>query len=143
MPIVVQAILLLAYFITGCILSWPYTYLAGGSPGHWSSAAWLTPVATLLLYATYLMKRGRCRRENRCVAPFWVLLTYFCLPVLLNGVSFLLKSVGCEVVGSYVFEVRYVSLLFLPMLLVIGLTVVSGMHSICRWFSRGGVTLVI
>ena len=133
-----EVILALIYLVIGFILSVPYTYLAGGNSDNLLMTAYITPVAALFLFIANAM-RGIGQRDGKRPkwggGVFWVLVAYFCLPILLNGASLLLKKGGQEQVGHYIFEGRYFSLLAVPVLLILYGVVVGGVMSIRQWFS--------
>lgn len=135
-----QVILLLLWFLAGCIIAIPYTFLANGSFDSFLMTAWIAPAAALFLFIAYAMS-GVGRRDSRHPkwgdGLFWAFVAYFCSPILLNGTSLLLKWAEYEVVGHYVFEGRFIGLLAVPMLLVVYGAIASGMMSIRQRFSGG------
>lgn len=104
----------LIYFVIGCLISVPYTFLANGNLDNFMLTAWLAPVGSVLVLLAYIvgkaMSKDRHRRQFVGSWLFWIVATYFCLPIILNGVSLLLKLMGYNTVGHYVFACRYSSL---------------------------------
>lgn len=141
MSFILQVILAVLYLIVGAVLSVPYNFLAGGNVESFTYTTVFAPIAAFFLLIVY-MTRGAGRRDFK--QPkwgggfFWVLVAYFCLPILLNGASLLLKWAGYKIAGRYIFENRYSSLLAVPMILMfccIVAMVVTGVMSILQRFS--------
>lgn len=139
MPIIAQFILALAYLLVGCVLSVPYTYLANGSMDNFMLTAGIAPIGAFVLFIAHTVERAMSRREpyrTRMLGGwfFWGLVTYFCLPIFLNGASLLLNSMGLSTVGHYVFEFRYATFLGVPIALIILGLIAGGVESILEKF---------
>jgi hypothetical protein len=124
MNITIKFILTLAYFIVGGIISAPYTYLANGGFENYILTQVIAPVAALFLVVVHMIERGQLQRKSRWTRMlggwfFWVFVTYFCLPIIMNGASLLLWSMGFAKVGYRVFEFRYAAILLVPALLAV------------------------
>ncbi|MEK7582066.1 MAG: hypothetical protein AAB488_01920 [Patescibacteria group bacterium] len=141
MPIKLQVFFAL---LAGCVLSIPYTYLTGENSWNFFMTVFIGPITTLFLFIvyTYEMRENNHRGGKRPKwggSYFWILVIYFCSPILLNGASLLLKWTGQEAVSSYIFEYRFLSLLAVPILVVFYNVTSDGVVSIRKRFS-GGVT---
>lgn len=139
MSIIAQVVTILAYFIVGCIISVPYTYLANGTTDNFMLTAWIAPVGALVLFIVHTVERAMswCKPYRARMLGgwfFWGLMTYFCLPIFLNGVSLLLNSMGFGTVGHYVFEFRYAAFLGVPVALVIFGLIAGGVENIREKF---------
>jgi hypothetical protein len=114
-------------------------YLSNGEdPVSFAMTAWFAPVMVCFIVMIYTF-RGVGRRDGS--RPkwggwfFWVVVVYFCLPIILNGSSILLKLVGYDMVSHYLFENRFRSL-FAVLALLLAYAVVTHIASgIRRWFS--------
>jgi hypothetical protein len=139
MPIFVQVVFVFLYLLAGCILSIPYTYLANGSFESFFLTAWIAPVAALFLFFVFKM-RGILRQDGKRSwwggGFFWAVVAYLCFPILLNGVSLLLKWAGHEVAGHYVFECRYFSLLSAPFCIAIADSIAGFRQWLGEWILR-------
>ena len=110
-------VLLVAYCLIGCVFSAPYTFLAGGDNYNFFLGIAFMPIILFFLFVFWkTMRRGQHKWGK---STFWILVTYFCLPIILNGSSLLLKKVGYETIGDYVFAGRYFSLWAIPTFLVV------------------------
>ena len=110
-------VLLVVYCLIGCIFSAPYTFFAGGDNYNFFLGIVFMPMILLFLFVPWKITRRRQHKWDK--STFWILVTYFCLPIILNGVSILLKSIGYETVSYYVFAGRYFSLWAIPVFLVV------------------------
>lgn len=141
MSVIFQVVLFFVYLVVGCILSAPYTFLANGNLDNFFVTAWVAPVAAIFLFVVYPIARShRVKRSKWGGGFFWVLVAYFCSPILLNGVSLLLKWAGYEVAGHHVFESRFLGLLIAPILLVICGEIANGLVNLRRYFSGRATT---
>lgn len=102
------------YLFIGCTLSVPYTYLANGNSTNLLLTACIAPVASLFLLLFFIIGKRKWHS-----LPFWILLAYFCLPIILNGISITLGLMGYETISHYVFLARYPSLLVILITLAI------------------------
>ena len=92
--------LILVYLLIGCIIAVPYTYLAGGSFENLFATAWIAPVGATILGVILWI-------ETKVTRMFWVVLTYFCLPIILNGLSQLFGLLGYAGIQLFLFNLRY------------------------------------
>lgn len=141
MPILAQFILALAYFIVGCVLSIPYTYIANGNMDNFMLTAWIAPVGALVLFITHAVGRATSRCRSFLARKsggwfFWSVVTWFCLPIVLNGVSLLLRKLGLYSTSHYVFEYRYFSIVAVPFFLIIYGMIMNGVGSFLEWLNR-------
>lgn len=75
------------------------------------------PVVIFLIFV-YLFCNIGCDDNKKCLGH-WIIGLYFCLPILMNGLSVLLNSQGYIRLSSFVFQNRYMSLpLFIIVVLV-------------------------
>ncbi len=138
MPII-EVLLALCYILIGCILSVPYNYLAGGGMNSFMLSAVIAPVGAVVLFIAHTVERVMARNEHSQARLrggwfFWGVVTYLCLPIIFNGVSLLLNSMGFGKVGYYVHEFRYAALLLVPLLLITICFVMMGVKSILGKF---------
>ena len=137
--------LALVWFLVGCVIAVPYTFLVNGSFDNFFATAWFAPVAVPSLFIAYAM-RGVGRRDRSRLKWgdwfFWVVVSYFCLPIILNGVSLLMGWMGYEVISHYAFEGRFVSLLVVPMLMAMMSGIVNGVRSARQWLSGNRITSI-
>lgn len=122
MNITIKLILTLAYFIVGGIIAAPYTYLANGGFENYTLTVVIAPIAVLLLAIVHTIERGLSERKSRWTKMlgggfFWIFVTYFCLPIIMRGVSLLLCLMGYVKAGRCVFELRYTTILIVPAIL--------------------------
>lgn len=92
--------LILIYLLIGCIIAVPYTYLAGGSFENFFAAAWIAPVGATILGVILWV-------ETKVTRMFWIVLTYFCLPIIFNGLSQLFGLFGYGEIKTILFDLRY------------------------------------
>ena len=109
------------WMLVGSVISIPYTYLAGGNYEHFSTITIFAPAAAGILALVYMLgglwneNNKRPRWGNRY---FWILFAYFSTPIILNGISIMIKKMGYELTGYYIFELRYATLVIIPIALV-------------------------
>jgi len=141
MPITMQVLLALLWFLAGCVIAIPYTYLVNGSFDSFFMTAWIAPAVALFLFFAYIM-RGDGKRPKWGGSTFWMLVAYFCIPILLNGASLLLKWAGYEAVGHFVFRIRYLGLFIAPIYMVIynlGAGIVEMIKRLIKHFSKTAI----
>jgi hypothetical protein len=117
--------LAIVWMIVGLLIAAPYTWLASGEALHFVATIFLGPIGGVTLYFVWRMEKVRvcdksaARRKFLGTYFFWLIAGYGCLPVLLNGVSVALRTLGFETTAQYIFALRYVSLpaILLAMLL--------------------------
>ncbi len=126
----------MVYVLIGCIFSAPYTFLAGGNSFNFFLGTAFMPMIFLFLLVFWkVMRRGQHKWGR---SAFWIIVTYFCLPIILNGSSILLKSVGYKTISHYVFAGRYVSLWAIPTFLVVCGVILAGITDLRQRFSKNG-----
>ncbi len=103
----------LLWFLVGCILATPYTWLANGGFTNFFLTVCIAPFGALVLYFTYMSQLSKWGNGF-----FWEVAAYVCLPVIMNGASLLVKRLGYETIASYIFGWRYFSLVVVPLLIV-------------------------
>ncbi len=104
-------LVLLAY-----ILSIPYCFLAGvESDSYRCFILGVAPIVTISLYVVqisyekWIYDGGKPSKYGNVV--FWILLVYFHLPIIINGLSFALRRAGYSELAKYAFDFRFYSLL--------------------------------
>ncbi len=103
------------WILAGCIIIIPYAFLANGHLHYLPMVGCLVLIATLIIFSRLCCQDGLVDD-----AELYLWLLYFCSPILLNGVSLLLAWVGYEVIGNYIFGLRFIiGLLGAPTLLII------------------------
>jgi len=126
------------YILAGCILSIPYTLLANGNLENLLITSWIAPAAAFFLFIVYQL-RGIGRKDGKLPrwggAFFWIMAAYFCLPIIFNGISILLRWSGYSVLGDIVFSTRYLSLLVLLIALLIALIIFGAASDFWKSFS--------
>jgi hypothetical protein len=128
------------YFVIGFIMAVPYTYLAGWDTSNLFFTACVMPIVALVLCALYVARKDNYSVPWRTLRVFWGFLGYSMLPIFANGISIVLKWFGFPAVGSFIFELRYISLIVVPIVSVMMLLVCSFAKSIWqRKFSRRAV----
>jgi|SRR3989344_6550814 len=112
----------MAFVCVGILLAYPYTILSGGGA---VAFGWIASVAPIVLGAMTVIWHIEVRRLNPegkvYILPQWerwVILAYLFSPVLLNGVAIVLKDID-EPLSSFVFSLRYASLLIIPLLFLV------------------------
>src|SRR3989344_9326603 len=128
------------WFLAGFIIAIPYIYLASGNLADLFAVMWFGPIGTLILFFSFMMKRIKVNHPDGGQmgfgsGPSWVLMTYFCFPILLNGLSLLLKQMGHEALGDVIFSVRFMSLLLVPISLMVLGMIIFGALSLWQRFS--------
>lgn len=104
----------IAWILVGFIVGVPYTFLSGGTYEHFVAVAALSPIGIFLLFIAYLTSRYATRGGR--IGPKWggglflLAVIWFCMPIISNGVSLILKLIGCQAASQLVFEARYFSL---------------------------------
>lgn len=119
----------IGYFVIGLVLAVPYTLLAGGLLDNFIMTVMLSPIVTSMLFFLWFTRPiGRERDQKLGVGDysFWGFVTYLGLPILLNGTSLLLRSLGYEAAAQIVFAVRYPILVLLPGAFFVVLLLASG-----------------
>ncbi len=121
-------ILLLAivflWFVFWYLFAALYTFLAGGNAVSFWLTMFITPLAAFLLFFVYTLLEANVydpshSKKKISGKVFWAVAVYFFLPAILNGTSLVLKNLGYDTAGHYVFRYRYVSLLVAPLFLEI------------------------
>jgi hypothetical protein len=124
-----QILFSIIWIIVGIILAVPYVWLAGGYSDPAVIITFFGPGVCLLLFFLYHI--SKVLKE---IKPFfWFLLVYSFLPVLLNGVSMLLKWMGVRGAADFIFNHRYESLAIIFILLaalLAGGLIGSGLNTI-------------
>lgn len=111
------------YFMLTAFLLVPplYNYLAaGGIPGLIITYLAFCPVAFMLIIA-YQFRNVHCDDDKKRRWGgwfFWILISYFCLPVALNLISVLLRYQGHSWFADLVFRIRYTSIPLVIMLIL-------------------------
>ena len=122
MPFAAQLGLGVLWFLIGCVIAIPYTFLANGNFDDFFITAWIAPAATVLMFISYTLRHVG-RRDTKELKWggwfFWALMTYLCLPIILNGASLLLKWMGYGAASHYAFEGRFVGLAVIPVAVAI------------------------
>jgi hypothetical protein len=129
------------YVLVGCVVSIPYTYLAGGSFDGFAfiMTAWIAPAGVLSLFLIYVSRQvptPKAKGSNWGGALFWLLLAYLCLPIIANGASRLLMGWGYEEIGAFVFLIRYRIIFILPLTSIVIIGVADMVESVLKDFSR-------
>ena len=124
--IVCAIVLMVVYLFLGSIISAPYTFLADGNVDHFIFGAMVAPIVCLLLFIFTIFGLlpipKRFNRRKRTIMPravFWGFLGYCCLPIILNGMSIFAKWLGYSAIGYYLFEFRYISVIFVIWALIL------------------------
>lgn len=140
-------ILWLFYLLLGCIVSIPYTFLSKGGFEVFVRMLVFGPIIALSLFVLYGMRRGVSSRGKKLwkggTSVFWGATVWFCSPIILNGVSLLLKWMGAKMISGVIFKARFWILWGLPALIVlyiiifyIAYGVIKGMRELRERFSR-------
>lgn len=133
---------ILLYGLLGAALSTPYVYLAGWSPDAFQTGVVFAPMALGLLFLLFYMGVGSMRSEGRYRKwrhlvtrnhIFTIPLAWLFLPVICNGLSFLLRAAGMDGVASLVFDLRYASIVIIPVLAI----VICGVYWLAGQFIQG------
>ncbi len=104
----VEIIFALIWFFVGSILAVPYNYLAGGGLDNFGLTIFFAPAAAIFLFIPYLTIRIDHSKKSKIF--FWATVVYLLLPILMNGVSLLLKQMGYVLAADYAFKYRYIVL---------------------------------
>jgi len=123
----------------GCVIAAPYAYLSGGSDNNFILIVLLSPAVSLILLIAYGVRKisySDNKKSSFGTTMFWLLVVYFCLPIILNGASLLLKTAGYESISQNVFNCRYFSLLVLPTLLLLYIIIAEGVGGIWQRLSK-------
>lgn len=116
--------IVIVWFILGCVIAIPYTFLANGTFEHFFITAWIIPACALVLTFYLILPTNTLGGKRSFWLTFWALTFYFCLPIIMNGTSLLLKHMGHEAAGQTVFDLRYISCLIpITVWLVAGLII--------------------
>lgn len=113
-----QFIFGLLWVIAGLVISIPYTFLSGGNYKNFMFTVFFGPVAGFILFVSLSISR-----VSGSKLFFWLLILYFCFPIILNGISILLRWSGENEIGSFVFTYRYFSLFAIPVAILASLLI--------------------
>ncbi|MGE5297644.1 MAG: hypothetical protein ACM3KM_00585 [Acidobacteriaceae bacterium] len=141
---------LVAYLVLGCLISVPYTLLAGWNPVNFVVTAVLAPAAVLAFWGARYVEQiewmGDCVVEiwNGEVAPHpkfrrsysWFVLGYFFLPIGFNLVSVALRVLGLSQAADTVWGLRYGSLIIALSLVIAGLLILAAILPLSRAIYR-------
>jgi len=128
-------IFIIAWAIVGLVFAIPYTFLSGGNNDHATTTMWLAPVAIIILVACYFLDRHKKHKPRRLGGlKFWTAITFFCLPILLNGVSWLFSKVGLTLLSEAVFAGRYLALPTMPVTLIASLLLMAIIGDALHYF---------
>lgn len=129
--IIAIATLSVLWTFIGAVMSYAYALLAGGGHDNLFCLMLLAwgPVVLFFLIILWLfsrvrscvMRNGITRRRLRYWTGgplFWIPFAWLTAPIILNGVSLLLRAGGFDAVGGYVFTYRYHSLPAIPMAII-------------------------
>lgn len=139
---VATASMWLLYLLVGLVMAVPYTYLAGWPANdNLLIIALALPITSVILFALYAAcKMEEYRVRWRISRVFWGFLGYCLLPIFANGISIVLKWAGLAMVGGFIFEYRYTSLVAVPLAVIIGLVAYSFARSFWRQRFSGNAT---
>ncbi|MEW6616989.1 MAG: hypothetical protein AB1333_01055 [Patescibacteria group bacterium] len=109
-------LLIFIWFLLGCILALPYTYLAGGGVDgimNFLSVAWISPVGAIVVSLVFMFSNKKEILKASTVG------VYFCLPIIFNWLSKLAGILGYNELKLFLFDIRYPSLAYALVLVVI------------------------
>jgi len=113
---------LLRAFILGCIASSLYVYLSGGYEKFFS-VAWIAPLTVMIISFILWL-------ETKITRPFWIALIYFSLPIILNGLSQLCGFFGFVTLQYFLFDIRYMILLYVLIVSLITIIIIIRLRGI-------------
>lgn len=107
--------------ITCVIMSLPYSFLAGESI--------TTPFPTSFFACTGTLVVGFARwLETKMTKSVWILLIFFCLPIIFNGLSLISDFFGFHVFSYVFFNLRYEIMWYVLL--------IAGVSSTLIWYLR-------
>ena len=124
------------YFLFGILLSIPYILLSGGNIRDIVVSASITPIAFLLIVAFWPRKEflrwrnGRFR--NIFTSIFVIFIAYLSIPILLNLISFIFSKMGYKKLSEIIFDLRYISLILLPIGTIMLILLISFVMNLYR-----------
>ncbi|MFA5358553.1 MAG: hypothetical protein WC310_01870 [Patescibacteria group bacterium] len=135
-------VVLILYVIVGAIIGLIYTVITGGGGYVFGYSVMLGPICLFLLIVTLEMRLSVKGLKNRFGLrlfrlrlyhyAFPVLLTYFSLPVIFNGLSIVFNWVGWPQMAGWFFAMRFWSLLIVVVKALVILFAYDTYKSRCR-----------
>lgn len=137
------------YVVIGYLLSIPYTLVAG-----WDDRgipldtifffSMVLPATLFLLGCLFCISRDIGTKEERSVKKvarkiFWWGVGILLIPILVNGLSMILRQLGLTTIGAFVFEWRFASIIIVPLaiLAIKGLWICYGRQPFQRFLAAG------
>lgn len=114
-------IFIFLWFLIGCVIAIPYTYLAGnGGEGILSflSTAWISPLGAIVVFLVFTFS------NKKEVLKASIVGMYFCLPIIFNWFSKFAGILGYNELKSFFFDIRYPSLAY-AIVLVLVITIIT------------------
>lgn len=116
-----MAVVVVLWVVAGYLVAVPYTFFASGTAVNFALTVFLAPLVALLLFCSYAGMANDAigaRSKDGSMAGsglFWaIMLVYFFLPAIFNGVSLLFILAGYEEISRGIFWSRYASLIVVP-----------------------------
>jgi len=108
-------------------ITYLYYYFSGAESEYSPLILVIVIVGTTVLYVTYTVgkfnhslytnNQKKYLQTRYCGGLiFWILATGFGLPLILNSLSFLLKKMGFDVIGNYIFECRFLAMIWFALI---------------------------
>lgn len=110
-------IFIFLWFFIGCIIAVPYSYLAGNDPESimgFIKTAWISPIGAIIVFIVFSLSQYKTAIRNTILA-----LMYFCLPIILNGLSKIAGLLGYEYWEKLIFDMRYPMLSYVALFIVL------------------------
>lgn len=108
--------------LAGLILGWPYFWLAGGGESYFVPCFFLVPIASAtggIIYVLARVLREEQARGAKIIFPAYVL--WVSSPIIMNGLSHLLRFMNDETTAKILFAHRFVPIWLPIVALIIGL----------------------
>ncbi len=113
--------IIFAWFIAGCAFALPYAYLAGNGGENiinFLSIAWISPIGAIIMSLVFMFSNKKEGMKTGIVGA------YFCLPIILNWLSKLAGILGYDELKLFIFDIRYLSLAYVFVLVLVSTVVV-------------------
>lgn len=112
-----SVIFCIVWILAGTLLGVPYFYLTGASESFFVHIFLIMPILTVLGAGIFLVERAKHRRG---LPPIFIAYVIWAIsPIIMNGLSLVVKHIVSEKFGEIIFEGRFVPLWLPPVVLLL------------------------